>query len=264
MKVKAGDLRVQYRNDGWSLGPLSFDVPKNTTMGLVGPNGAGKSTFFRALIGDVPVTGGTLEVAGQDLLAMNDGQRARRLSYMGQNPSMAFNFSVREVVRMAEYAHAESRPERVNWCLERVGMADYAERTINDLSGGQRRRVYLARALAQAPDVLLLDEPSSNLDVKFTWELAGVLGDARRRFDGMTVLWAQHDLEQASRVCDQLVLFRNGKRYAGPDRPLEVLTSRNLNEVYDIDANVRPDSEKGGVRIVPASRRNTQNLQSLF
>lgn len=264
MTVEVRDLTARYHGSDWQLGPLSFEAPDNTTLGLVGPNGAGKSTLFRSFIGDVEVTGGSVAHGGDELFSMDEDARARRLAYLEQNPTVAFNFSVREVVRMAEYAHAESRPNRVEWCLGRVGMAEYADRTIHELSGGQKRRVFLARALAQAPDVLLLDEPSSNLDVKFTWDLSSILRDARRRFDGLTVLWAQHDLEQASRVCDQLVLFEDGERYAGPDRPLEVLSRRNLAEVYDVDAQVRPDSEKGGVRIVPASRRNAENLQSMF
>jgi iron complex transport system ATP-binding protein len=263
MNLIVDELSARYGENGWELGPLSVEIPDGTVTGLVGPNGAGKSSLFKTLVGDIPPRKGTARVGGDDLLSLPYRERARRLAYLEQSPGMAFNFRVREVVRMAQYADSDPDPDSIEWALQQVGLDDCADRDIHALSGGQRRRVFLARALAQEPQVLLLDEPTSSLDVKFTWQLSEILSRARRRFDNLTVLWAQHDLEQASRVSDQMILMDEGRIHAGPDRPNRVLTRKNLQDVYDVQADVRPDPEKGGVRIVPAQGRNRRKFHSL-
>lgn len=263
MTLRLRNLSARYRKDAWTLGPVSLAADTNRLLGIIGPNGSGKSTLFRVLVGELSPRQGRALMGDTDLLALSCRERARRLAYLEQNPGVAFDYRVREVVELANFARRPGDADRVEWALDQVGMNFAADRSVHELSGGQRRRVYLARALAQQPRLLLLDEPSTGLDLTFTWKLPEILRTARRRFGELTVLWALHDLEQASRVCDRLVLLEDGRVHSGPAPAPDVLTARSLRAVYGVRADVRPDPATGGVRITPANRRNRVKLQSL-
>jgi iron complex transport system ATP-binding protein len=199
---------------------------------------------------------GEVHFRNQELLSLPPRNRAQILSYLEQTPGMAFDFNVQDVVSMAGYARSGTDTETVEWALEQVGLSDRNRAPVQTLSEGQRQRAFLARALAQRPRLLLLDEPTAGVDLKFSWKLPDILDAARDRFGGMTVLWAMHDLETASRVTDRVMLMHQGELVEGPARSREVITESNLKNVYDVDATVRTDPERGGVRITPASSRN--------
>lgn len=262
MTLRVENLRAEYNENGWSLGPVNFAFPSNQTLGIIGPNGAGKTTLFKALVGDLSVESGNVILDEKDLLSCPVQERARYQALLVQNPGFAFNYTVGDVVSMAGYAREKLNPDLVAWTLEQFDIGELKNRQIHQLSGGQKQRVYLARALAQKPRLLLLDEPTNSLDMKYSWELGRILERARRRFGILTVLWAQHDLEQASRGSDQVLLLNEGKVHSGPEDARKVFTASTLKDVYDVEASVLPDHEQGGVRIRPSNQRSFERLKS--
>ncbi|MBL7076992.1 MAG: metal ABC transporter ATP-binding protein [Kiritimatiellae bacterium] len=224
-------LTVSYQTKA-VLVDVSLDIPRGTVVGILGPNGAGKSTIIKSIMGFVPRDYGTVRVFGQPVAD------ARGLvAYVPQRGQIDWSFpvTVRDVVTMGRYGHrrwyqsirGEDR-EKVKHALDAVRMTEFADRQIGQLSGGQQQRVFMARALAQESDILLLDEPFAGVDAATERAIAGLLAGARE--EGKTVVVVHHDLETAAEFFDRVVLL-NRRVYAyGP--PREVLEPNLLAEVY--------------------------------
>ena len=225
------DVTVAY--DGRpALFGVSMRVPHGAQVAIVGPNGAGKSTLFKALVGLLPVRAGRVLLHDR-----TPGGQADPIAYVPQREEIDWSFpvSVQDVVMMGRYGRLGwfRRPgaadrEVVARCLDELGIAGLERRAIGELSGGQQQRVFLARALAQEPHVLLLDEPFSGVDVGAKEALLDILERLRRR--GITVLVSTHDLQTASQRFE-LVALLNGRLIAyGP--PPEVFTPEHLSEAF--------------------------------
>lgn len=247
MSLTINGLEGSYPDHGFQLGPLDAVVEKNRTVALIGPNGSGKSTLFRILVGAHPPGGGEAWWDDLNLIECSARTRARKVAWLRQNPMCSFNFTVENIIRMGTYPRDADDIESV---MELVGVTPLAGRTIDTLSGGERRRVFLARALAQRPELLLLDEPTAQLDLKFCWSLPDLLDRAREQFGGLTVLWAQHDLEQASRVATQFLLLDGGDLLASGDRDT-VMAAENLSAAYGVPLSVHRDPHQPGLSITP-------------
>jgi iron complex transport system ATP-binding protein len=237
------------------LDELTLSVHAGEFVGLVGPNGAGKTTLLRTMAGLLEVDGG---VVSFDRVALPNMDRRRLAQHIAVVPQSAhfgdFRFSSKEVVLMGRYPHrgrwqveTAADHEIAATAMERTHTVTFTDRVVTELSGGERQRVTLARALAQTPRVLLLDEPTASLDLGHQLQ---VLRLVRRLVDedGMTAVAALHDLSLASRYCDRLVLMEHG-RIVADGRPVEVLTPDRLAEVYRIRAHVEPHPLMGGLMI---------------
>ena len=238
-------------------------APKGKVTGLIGPNGAGKSTLFAALLGIRRPAAGTVTLTGDDLQAMRREERARRAAYVQQSASTEERLTARDVVSLGRIPYQSGWREEsaedaavVARALERTGMAAFAERQYDTLSGGERQAVQIARALAQQPMLLLLDEPTSNLDLRAQLAVHGVM---RELADGGAVVMAiLHDLNQAARFCDHLVLLSQGRVVAeGP--PGEVLNPELLGEVYGVSARIIADPATGAPIIIHEMSEAVQN-----
>lgn len=247
MSLILDQLEGGYSGHSFRLGPLNLEVETDRTVAVIGPNGSGKSTLFRMLVGAHQPAGGEAMWGDLNLINCSSLARARKVAWLRQNPVCSFDYPVKDVIRMGTYPRDTADIESV---MELVGVTSLASRTIDTLSGGERRRVFLARALAQRPELLLLDEPTAQLDLKFCWELPDLLARARELFGQLTVLWAQHDLEQASRVADRCLLLDNGDQLAVGDRDT-VMTSDHLSTAYDVALSVHPDPHQPGLSITP-------------
>ncbi len=231
------------------LSGVSFSAPSAAITGLIGPNGAGKSTLLTALFGLTPASGhATFET--QDLLKMPRRDRARRAAYVEQSAATEERLSVRDVVALGRIpfqsalssANAPEDDTIIDTALADAGMSAFADRRFDTLSGGEQQRVHIARALAQQPRLLVLDEPTSHLDISAQLQLLALL--RRKAAAGMTILIALHDLNLAARSCDHLILMASGKVAAeGP--PERVLTPENLHHVYGVRARLLPDPVSG-------------------
>lgn len=232
--IKAEGLSVVYRNGNVALSDATFSIPTSTICALVGINGSGKSTLFKAIMGLVPLARGTVSILGTPAgktLARNT------VAYVPQNEEVDWNFPVlvEDVVMMGRYGHmgflrrasAEDK-RKVDEALERVNMQDYRHRQIGELSGGQKKRVFLARALAQEGQVILLDEPFTGVDVTTEDAIIELLKSLRD--EGRVMLVSTHNLGSVPQFCDQVVLVNRKVLDAGPTE--SVFTQHNLEQAF--------------------------------
>lgn len=232
--IKANDLSVVYRNGNVALSDATFSIPTATICALVGINGSGKSTLFKAIMGLVPVARGEVSILGQPA-----GRALSRntVAYVPQNEEVDWNFPVlvEDVVMMGRYGHMgflrrASREDRhkVDQALERVNMTAFRHRQIGELSGGQKKRVFLARALAQEGQVILLDEPFTGVDVTTEDAIIELLKSLRD--EGRVMLVSTHNLGSVPQFCDQVVLVNRRVLDAGPTET--VFTQKNLEAAF--------------------------------
>lgn len=248
--VDARDLSA-YIEDAHILHELSFRVETGRLVGLLGPNGSGKTTLLRCVSGLLPYAG-TLEVLGREISAWSPRELARRLAFVRQAVSMSFDFSVSEVILLGRSPHkkwlqdyARDDRDRMVDALERVDLAGFENRSVLTLSGGELQRVFLAQALVQEAEVLLLDEPTAHLDVHYQFEFMNLIRELVGH--GRTAIAVFHDLEIASRFADDLIVLQNGRVVAG-GKPADVLTKALIADVFRMDASLHP-SKHGTLRI---------------
>ncbi|MDZ4282957.1 MAG: ABC transporter ATP-binding protein [Hydrogenophaga sp.] len=226
------------------LAGVSFQVSAGEVVGLIGPNGAGKSTLLRCVLGLHPLQAGRVRVLEQDVNAFERRALARTIAYVPQHSGSSMSQSVIDMVALGRAPHRGLHPaahERavVFDAIERLQLQPLAMRPFGELSGGQRQRVLLARALAQQGRMLVLDEPTSDLDLRHQ---IAALGAVRRLADeqGTAALIAIHDLSLAGRYCDRLVLLHQGRVHAQGSWQA-VLTPENFSEVYGVSARIGTD-----------------------
>ncbi|WP_127520445.1 manganese/iron ABC transporter ATP-binding protein [Mesorhizobium sp. Z1-4] len=232
--LAVSDATVTYRNGNTALIDASFAIPEGSIAALVGVNGSGKSTLFKAIMGFVPLARGSVSIFGQPA-----AQALKRniVAYVPQAEEVDWNFPVlvEDVVMMGRYGHMNAlRIPRardralVDEALARVGMSDYRKRQIGELSGGQKKRVFLARALAQEGRVILLDEPFTGVDVKTEEAIITLLKTLRD--EGRVMLVSTHNLGSVPRFCDRAILINRTVLTAGPTE--DVFTQANLRKAF--------------------------------
>ncbi|NJM84482.1 MAG: manganese/iron ABC transporter ATP-binding protein [Tabrizicola sp.] len=232
--ILASGVTVTYRNGLTALRDASFAIPKGTITGLVGVNGAGKSTLFKAIMGFLPLAAGSIRLLGK---SVPDALRENLVAYVPQSEEVDWTFPVlvEDVVMMGRYGHmgflrrpAARDREKVSQALARVGMTDLRHRQIGELSGGQRKRVFLARALAQEGQVILLDEPFTGVDVKTEEQIVALLGELRG--EGRVMLVSTHNLGSVPEFCDRTILVKGTVLAHGPTET--VFTRDNLERAF--------------------------------
>jgi iron complex transport system ATP-binding protein len=233
---------------------LSLSILPGRFYGIVGPNGCGKTTLLDLMAGSRRPRAGRLLFQGKDLETYAGNQLARHVAMVPQEFVTNFPFTVLETVLMGRHPHIPrfAAPTATDLALvekamEQMELGDLREKLVTELSGGEKQRVVLARALAQDTPTLLMDEPTSNLDVNHSLAALGVM-DGLVRQEGRTVVAVMHDLNLAAAFCDHLIFMRDGRIHgAGPTG--EVLDSRNLREVFGVRARVKWD-DFAGSRVV--------------
>lgn len=237
-QVSAGvtlrDVTVTYRNGHTAIHAASFDAPPGSISALVGVNGAGKSTLFKALMGFVPLAAGKISVMGQPV---RTALKTNLVAYVPQSEEVDWSFPVlvEDVVMMGRYGHMgflrrakAADHTAVSAALARVGMQDFRKRQIGELSGGQRKRVFLARALAQDARVILLDEPFTGVDVKTEDAIIALLRALRD--EGRVMLISTHNLGSVPEFCDRTILVKGTVLAQGPTD--KVFTRANLEMAF--------------------------------
>ncbi len=232
--LSAQGLSVTYRNGVTALHDASFEIPEGTICALVGVNGAGKSTLFKAIMGFAPVSQGTVSVYGQPV---RHALKSNKIAYVPQNEDVDWDFPVlvENVVMMGRYGHMGllRRPKTADHtavaeALARVGLSEFRERQIGELSGGQKKRVFLARALAQNSQLILLDEPFTGVDVQTEDRIVALMRELRD--EGRVMLVSTHNLGSVPDFCGQVVLVNRTVLAAGPTA--EVFTRTNLERAF--------------------------------
>jgi len=232
--IFARDVTVTYRNGHTALYDASFAIPRGTITALVGVNGAGKSTLFKAIMGFVPTAKGVIRLLGMPVKA---ALKKNLVAYVPQAEEVdwAFPVLVEDVVMMGRYGHMGflRRPRAadraaVDQALHRVNMQDYKHRQIGELSGGQRKRVFLARALAQEGQVILLDEPFTGVDVKTEDQIIDLMRELKA--EGRVMLVSTHNLGSVPEFCDRTILVKETVLAHGPTE--EIFTRDNLEKAF--------------------------------
>ena len=216
-----------------------------TLVGVLGPNGAGKSTLLRAAAGLIPLESGEARLHGKPLRGRSRREIAREVNLLPQSVSLTFAFRAREIVAMGRHAHrgrfegwTRHDHEAVEWAMDAADVTAFADRFVTELSGGERQRVLIARSLATEAPVLLLDEPTTSVDIRHALEIMALLD--RFADEGKTVVTALHDLNLARRACDQVLLLREGRVVAaGP--PAEALCPGHIESVFGVHAEPLPN-----------------------
>jgi iron complex transport system ATP-binding protein len=264
MSLSASSVSFAYRvraggESTFALRDVSVAVAPGSLTALLGPNGCGKTTLLKLLSGVIAPHTGEVTLAGQRLAGMPRREIARRVAVVPQETHPAFDFTALEMVLMGRHPHLGAfqleGPDDLriaSQALTATGTAHLAERTYMTLSGGEKQRVIIASALAQAADILLLDEPTASLDLGYQLEIAALLSGLNRE-RGVTMVLATHDLNLAASICDTVVLVREGRVLAtGPTR--EVLTTPMIRQLYGVDADVLFHPRAGHLTVVPIGR----------
>ena len=254
--LEAEGIEFAYTPGSPVLKGLTLALARGRLACVLGPNGSGKTTLLRILVGLLAPSQGRVRLAGIPLDAYPRGALARRVAYVPQETLAAVGFTALETVLMGRSPHtgALGFESSRDWhaareALRRTDTERFAERSLEDLSGGERQRVIIARALAQEPDVILLDEPTSFLDIRHQHGIYGLL----RRLvadEGKTVVAVSHDLSLAAAYADRLVLVHEG-RVAAAGTPAEVIRPEVLSPVYETPVEVRTDEATGRPYVLP-------------
>lgn len=260
MKIRVDDLSFGYERKN-VLESVSLDVPASTLFGVVGPNGSGKSTLLKLLAGLLRPASGAVAVGDRAVASLSRAEAARLIGVVPQSCTPTFPVSVELFVGLGRYARESlfggaSADDRlvVARSLEELGITELAARLVDELSGGEFRRVLIAQALAQEPSVLLFDEPVQQLDLRHQLEVMAIA----RRFskqEGRTGVVVLHELGLAARFCDRLALLHGG-RVLAVGTPREVLTAENLRTAYGVEAVVRDCAETGALDVIAVAPRS--------
>lgn len=239
------NLSCRYREE-YVFSGLDFTVKKSCFTGIIGPNGSGKTTLLRCLVKLLPLETGRVFLGKKDLSTLSIREIARKVGVVPQRWETNFAFTVGDLVMMGRFPHiSRFQQESVKdyevarRAMETTGIRRLADRPVTELSGGELQRVVIAQALAQTPEILLLDEPTSHLDLNYQLEI-GELLDELCRSSGMTVVAVFHDLNLAAQYCEELILLAQGRILARGETA-EVLTAENLYRAYGVKARVKKD-----------------------
>ncbi len=246
-------------DSSFSLHDVTVSIPRGSLTGLLGPNGCGKTTLLKLMSGVLRPQRGTVTLDGRALSSIGRRELARHVAVVPQETHPAFDYTSMEMVLMGRHPHLTAfqleGPQDLaiaHEALTATGTAHLAERPYMTLSGGEKQRVVIASALAQSPDVLLLDEPTASLDLGYQLEVASLLSHLNRD-RGVTMVLATHDLNLAASLCDTLVLMRSGRVLAqGPTA--DVLTGAAIAQLYDVEADVRFHDGAGHLTVTPVRR----------
>ncbi len=247
--LKIDDISFQYEKYN-VLDEISFEVNKGEILGILGPNGCGKSTLLKNLNKNLSPNSGCIMLEDMNLEDIIKKDIAKKIAVVPQTNEIKFAFTVREVVAMGRMPFqgmmsGESREDEkiIDDALKQTGLERLADRHINTMSGGERQRVIIARAIAQTPEIILMDEPTLHLDISMQFDALNLVSRLAKK-NGLTVVIVSHDLPMVARYCDRILMIHDHKIHA-IGTPEEVLTPENMEIVFNIDAELQYDQKTG-------------------
>jgi iron complex transport system ATP-binding protein len=259
--LEAASVSFSYERGRTIVDDVSLSLRRGTILGLLGPNGSGKTTLLRLLSGAIVPARGRVLLNGVALPTLPRRVVARHIAVVPQETHSAFDFSALEIVLMGRYPHLGALQLEgaddvaiAREAMRATGTAALEERPFSTLSGGEKQRVVIASALAQASDLLLLDEPTASLDLGYQFEVAALLSRLNRE-RRTTMIVSTHDLNFAASLCTELVLLNRG-RVLTHGAVEAVLTPANIRALYGVDVDVAMHPRAGHMTVVPVGRAN--------
>ncbi|MCW3134906.1 MAG: ABC transporter ATP-binding protein [Methanophagales archaeon] len=251
VKLKIKEVEFSYASVP-ILKNVCVELAESEMLSVVGPNGAGKSTLLRCIDRILSPQKGCILLDERDIKEMSRMELAKKVGYIPQSTTSIFSATVFDVVLIGRRPHiswrsSEEDTEKVLETLQMLNIEEFAMRDINELSGGQQQKVFIACALSQEPDVLLLDEPTSNLDIRHQLEVMDIIKTIVKE-KRIAAIMAIHDLNLAARYADRIVMMNSGKIFAAGN-PASVLTPDNIKSVYGVESEVM--DKRGRPHIVP-------------
>ncbi|WP_038298931.1 ABC transporter ATP-binding protein [Metaclostridioides mangenotii] len=234
MKLEFDNISVSIKNKEILKG-VNLETKDKNIVGIIGPNGSGKSTLIKTLFLIAEYQSGRILLNGKDIKSIRKKEIARKIAYIGQDTSTAFEFTAKQIIEMGRYPYgskARDLDKIVRESLKLLDIEHFINRNILTLSGGERKLVYLARAIAQETEMIVLDEPTNHLDIKHQIMILNYLKNS-----GKSVLMVIHDLNLAAKFCDELYLLSDGQVYASGS-PKEVLTKENVKNVFEVNGEL--------------------------
>jgi iron complex transport system ATP-binding protein len=257
-RLRADELTLGYHEFSVVSG-LTVAIPDNGFTAIVGPNACGKSTLLKALARVITPSAGTVYLDGRAIHSYKTKEAARRLGLLAQGAIAPAGLTVGDLVARGRYPHqtllrqwSAEDETAVNRALDQAGVSDLAGRFVDELSGGQRQRVWLAMVLAQDTRILLLDEPTTYLDLGHQYEILDLC--ARLHTEGRTIVAVLHDLNQACRYATHLIAMAEGGHIAAEGLPERVVTAELVARLFGLDCRILPDPETGTPMVVPRKR----------
>lgn len=257
--IDVNNLSLTYDGNTLIIDQLDLTIEKQSVTALVGPNGCGKSTLLRGISRLLKPKTGSVHLDGRKVHSMKAKELAREMGILPQSPSVPEGLTVHELVAQGRYPHQSwfqqwsGEDERiVQDALTTTTLTEFADRPVDTLSGGQRQRAWVAMALAQQTDVLLLDEPTTYLDMAYQVDVLDLLEDLNQ--DGRTIVMVLHDLNQAARYADHIVALREGQ-IVTQGAPRSVMTSETIQQVFGLQTQIIDDPVMGTPMCVPLGRR---------
>jgi len=236
---------IEVKNLTWKydkktiLSDINLSIARGTLTGIIGPNGSGKTTLLKNISSVLKPQRGSVFIEGKDILDYSARQLAQKMAFVPQNTNMDFDFTALDVVLMGRNPHLgrfqEESQEDIEIAQNAMRMTrtlEFQDRKITTLSGGERQRVIIARAIAQETDIILMDEPISNLDIRHQVDILNLIQDLVQNH-GKTIITVLHDLNLAAHFCEEVLLLKNGRIYS-KGTPKEVLTPDTVKDVYEI------------------------------
>lgn len=262
MKLEVDNIQFYYEARK-VLDEISFKADEGEFIGLIGPNGSGKTTLLRIIDGILKPIVGSVYIDCRRISELDPREIAREIAVVPQIADLSFDLKVFDIVMMGRYPYldgisleGEVDEEKVRFWMKVTNTLHLAERSIKEISGGERQRVFITRALAQEPRILLLDEPTSNLDICYKIEIMNLLRELVDELK-LTIICAIHDLNLAARYSDRIILIKDG-RIKSVGKPRDVLTRDNLREVFKIDAKIEYDMNSKSLIIIPLKTINQE------
>lgn len=255
MNLRIADVVFSYGTKTNAVDNVSFSAAQGEIIGILGQNGCGKTTLLKCINRSLKPKHGTVLIDENDVLRMSRKNIARNIAVVSQTSSVVFPYNVFESVMMGRFPsqdkfdfYSEHDLKVVYNSMEETGVTEFKDKSIDELSGGERQRVLIARALAQEPSILLLDEPTLHLDVNHQFSLMDLVKRLSRE-KNMLVIFVTHDISLAARYCDHVIIMERGKIFAAGSAK-DTITSSNLQNVFGIKTKVYHEDLIGGLNII--------------
>ncbi|MDF2634290.1 MAG: Iron-chelate-transporting ATPase [Pelosinus sp.] len=240
--MKAEELVVNF-DDKTVLKNLSLEIEEGKIVSILGPNGSGKSTLLKVLSRNIKPDKGIIYLEDKNLAQISGKMIAQQMAVLPQSPQAPSDLTVRDLVEFGRFPHqswwrgkSEQDEVCVGWALNQTGLAQMADRVVSTLSGGERQRVWIAMALAQKPEIVLLDEPTTYLDICHQLEIMELLATFNHEHK-LTVVMVLHDINHAARYSDYVVILQQGQIFAA-GKPEDVITEHTLREVFGVESEI--------------------------